>query len=181
MRSDPQYAGGKGRDQLAELFPTVNMNVAHPGEGDVRILSDGADGGEAVVRMQGPGEPFITLLGALWAIVRAPDFYLWSDVIARPGEDWFTIRTTITTGEGGGDPQDPGELAYQDEAFPLIDWAIESGIVVGDFYLQGGSVDVFAPGIGFDEDGAVFECSSAARTRSPIRSSSRSSRGWPTA
>lgn len=156
LRSDPRYGAGQGRDQLAELFPTVNMNVAHPPEGAVEILSDGSDG-EAVVRMQGPGEPFLSLLGLLWGIVRAPDFYLWSDVIARPDESWFTIRTTITTGEGGGEPGEGGEIAYQDSSFPLIDWAIESGLVVGDFYLQGGSVNVFAPGIGFDEDGAVYE------------------------
>lgn len=156
VRSDPEFAGGKGKDQLAELFPTVNMNVAHPPEGAVEILADGADG-EAIVRMQGPGEPFLSLLGALWAIVQAPDFYFWSDVIARSDQDWFTIRTTITTGAGGEEPGSGDDITYQNDSFPLIDWAIESGIVVGDFYLQGGSVDVFAPGIGFDEDGAVYE------------------------
>lgn len=170
VRVDPTTAGGMGRDQLAELFPTVNMNVAHPVEDDdasVRIVSDGRDG-EAVIRVQGEGEPFITLLDALWGIVSAPDLYLWTDFVARADEPWFTLRTTMWATPR--DPLRPGPLAppvedppagteapSHDETFPLINWAIESGAVLGDFYLQGGSVDVFAPGIGFDEDGAIYE------------------------
>ncbi|HHO50532.1 MAG TPA: hypothetical protein ENK18_06565 [Deltaproteobacteria bacterium] len=159
-RSDPTFGGGRGRDQFAEMFSTVNMNVAHPpeeGGPSVQIVSDGSGGGPAIVRTQGPAEPFLTLLGALWSIVGAPDFYLWTDTIARPGEDWFTVRTTVVTGEGGGEPVEGAEAPYLDAPFPLIQWAIETGMVLGDFYLSGGSVDVFAPGIGFDEDGAVFE------------------------
>ncbi len=36
-------------------------------------------------------------------------------------------------------------------------------MVFGDFFLQGGDVDVFAPEIGFDEDGAVYEWSLEGR------------------
>ena len=78
VRPDPTTAGGQGRDQLAELFATVNMNVAHPGEGQVEIVEAGGD--EAVIRASGAGEGFLTLLDALWAIVSAPDFTLWSAV-----------------------------------------------------------------------------------------------------
>jgi hypothetical protein len=159
IRSDPRYSGGRGLDQLAELFPTVNMNVPQPDPedpGSVEILADGSDG-EAIVRIRGPGIPFLSLLDALWSIVSAPDFYLWTDVIAREDEPWFTLRTTISTSAGAEEPPPSIPTTYHTETFPLIQWAIESGLVLGDFYLQGGSVNVFAPGIGFDEDGAVFE------------------------
>ena len=39
----------------------------------------------------------------------------------------------------------------------LIDIALADGYMAGDFYLQGGSLDVFTPNIGFDENGYVFE------------------------
>ncbi|MEZ4241158.1 MAG: CehA/McbA family metallohydrolase [Myxococcota bacterium] len=165
VRSDPAFSAGRGRDQLAEVFPTVNMNVTHPTEEtdprSVRVIADGADGGPAVVRVEGRAEPFLSLLGTLWALVQAPDFYLWTDISASPKHPWFTLRTTLTTAPDavvpGDDPPPPVDAAYQSAPFPLIDWAIESGVVLGDFYLSGGSVDVFAPGIGFDEDGAVFD------------------------
>ncbi len=115
VRVDPAFAGGRGRDQFAELFPTANMNVAHPADGDpdaVRIVSDGR-GGEAVIRAHGPGEAFITLLDALWALVDAPDFYLWTDYIARADEDWFTIRTTMVAGPGGLEVPDAVEIPYR--------------------------------------------------------------------
>ena len=50
-----------------------------------------------------------------------------------------------------------GLPAMTDAAGRQYELAIETGAIFGDFYLQGGSVDVFAPGIGFDEDGAVFD------------------------
>jgi hypothetical protein len=157
QRMDPRYSAGRGKDQFTELFSTVNMNVPHPVEDsdDVSIVKDGSDG-EAIVRVRGVADPFLTLLDALWTIVQAPDFYLWTDYVASKDHPWFTIRTSVTTGAGGDEPPPGSDIAYQDATFPLINWAIESGLVVGDFYLSGGSVDVFAPGIGFDEDGAIY-------------------------
>lgn len=160
--NDPTLSQGFGRDQLAEMFPTVNMNVGRPiDEGDVFILSDGADGGPAVIRVVSSYEPFITLLGALWGLVSAPDFHMVTDYIAEPGADWIRIQTTAVYG-----PTDLDELRtfessepveYGEGELPLLDWAIETGVVIGDFYLQGGSIDVFAPGDGFDEDRVVFD------------------------
>jgi hypothetical protein len=157
--NDPRFPPGKGNDQLAEMFTTVNMNVIHPVvDGDVSIIADGSDGGPAIVRVQGAGEPFITLLGALWAIVNAPDFGIVTDYIVEPGKPWVTIRTTATVGWDGVTPlsADGTELEYSDADMPLLEWAVEDGVAVGDFYLQGGSIDVFAPDMGFDEDGEVY-------------------------
>ncbi len=161
QRHDPEYSRGRGKDQFAELFPTVNMNVTWPDPEDpdsVQILSDGKGGGPAIVRVSGSAEPFLTLLGALWAIVKAPDFWMTTDYIARPGVPWLELETTVSVGfDGVGDLPDSEPIGYFEDGLPLLDWAIETGMVAGEFYLSGGSVDVFAPGIGFDEDGAVFD------------------------
>lgn len=156
----PDTTGGHGRDQFAELDPTVNMNVAMPVDvDDVRIIEDGSDGGPAVVRVVGHAEPFMTLLGALWGLVGAPDFHLVTDYIAEPGVPWIRIRTTaIVDWDGEGELPIEGEpVDYFDDGLPVLDWAVESGLVLGEFYLSGGSVDVFAPDLGFDEDSAVYE------------------------
>ncbi|TNE86756.1 MAG: hypothetical protein EP330_20875 [Deltaproteobacteria bacterium] len=159
---DPSLSQGYGRDQLAEMFPTVNMNVGRPmEEGDVYILNDGSNGEPAVVRVVSSYEPFITLLGALWGILSAPDFLMVTDYIAEPGKPWIRIQTTALYGTDDLDVAREFEVGdpvqYGDGDLPLLDWAIETGVVIGDFYLQGGSIDVFAPGDGFDEDRVVFD------------------------
>ena len=45
----------------------------------------------------------------------------------------------------------------------MINLALDEGFILGDFYLQGGSQNVFSPGIGFDEGGQLTE---AVRRRS---------------
>jgi hypothetical protein len=167
QRHEPGYTQGRGKDQFAELFPTVNMNVAHPDPEDpdsVSVIANGKGGGPAVVRVSGVAEPFLTLLNALWIIVDAPDFWMSTDYIARPGVPWLELETTVTIGTSpSGEPGEGEPVQYFDDGMPLLDWAIETGLVVGEFYLSGGSVDVFAPGIGFDEDGAVYEAMQSGR------------------
>lgn len=161
QRSHPAANKGHGRDQFAELFPTLNMNVAKPNPDDpdsVRIVSDGSDGGPAIVRMEGPAEPFLTLLGALWALLGNPQTWLTTDYIVEPGVPWVTLRTQASFGfPGAGELPAAEPVGQYTDGMPLLEWALESGAVMGEFYLSGGSVDVFAPGIGFDEDGAVYE------------------------
>ena len=165
-RVDPTAGAGRGHDQLAELFPTANMDVMHPLEGTVELVADGSNG-DAVLRTVSARQPFITLLDGLWSITGAPPYTFVHEIRARPGVDWFEMRTEVHYAEIDEDDVAafvPGPLADTVEAapafeepFPLINWAVESGLVMGDFFLQGGSIDVFAPGIGFDEDGAVYE------------------------
>ena len=40
--------------------------------------------------------------------------------------------------------------------------ALDKGMAVGDFYLQGGSLNVFTPGVGFDETGHIYELNTLA-------------------
>ncbi len=157
--NDARFPPGYGNDQFAELFATVNMNItAATAEDAVQIVSDGHDGGPAVIRTYGAGDPFISLLAPLWAVVKQPDFGIVTDYIVEPGKPWVKIRTTATVAWDGTSPlaSDGQPVDYSTDNLPILTWAMTDGVVIGDFYLSGGSVDVFAPGMGFDEDGEVF-------------------------
>jgi hypothetical protein len=84
--------------------------------------------------------------------------YLMTDYIAEPGKPWITIESTVYFGwDGVGEPPESEPAGYPEDNMPVIEWAVENGVALGDFYLSGGSVDVFGPGMGFDEDTAIFE------------------------
>ena len=184
QRNDPRFSQGKGLDQLAEVFPTINLNVAriyHAEEGevdntgapvestgDIQIVSVGSATEPAQVCTIGPEESFITLLDALWGIQwilpPRPYFHLRTDYILAPGDAAVLIRSTALFEE---DPtcdtaltdSQAAETKDAGETLALLDLALGGdgggGVVFGDFYLQGGSVDVFTPGVGFDEEGYV--------------------------
>lgn len=160
QRDDPRYLHGQGEDQFAEMFATVNMNVqlADGDTGRVEIVADGSDGGAAIIRTEGPSEPFLTLLGALWAIVQQPEFAMRTDYILEPGKRALLMRTTAVFQSTEVADEVEGTLAgTSEESLDVLGLALENGVAFGDFYLQGGSVDVFTPGVGFDEDGYVAE------------------------
>ncbi len=167
-RSDPSKLKGQGEDRLAELFATVNLNVGrvHDDEGTVAIVADGSDGGAAIVCVEGPYDPFLTLLSGLWPLVNGPSFRMRTDYILEPGSPAVLLRTVATIGATSGgcdgrlDESVPAALGSED-SLPLIEVAMETGLAFGDFYLQGGSIDVFAPEIGFDEEGYVYEVGQA--------------------
>ena len=164
QRNDDRYLHGNGNDRLAEIFSTVNMNVGrvHDDAGTVAIVADGSDGGAAIVCVEGPYDPFLTLLGGLWPLVNGPDFRMRTDYILEPGSPAVRMRTMATIGQGttgceGTISDDVPAATPSDESLPVIEYAMETGLAFGDFYLQGGSVDVFAADIGFDEEGYVYE------------------------
>jgi hypothetical protein len=164
QRNDPRYSQGRGLDQLAEVFPTVNLNVQTADDlaGEVTILSDGSDGGDAVICTIGPEQSFITLLDALWTFQwpkERPLFHMRTDWILSPGLGAVKVKTTALFSEDPScaDPLESETLPGrpEEEGLPLIDLALSTtagGLVFGDFYLQGGSTDVFTPGVGFDEE-----------------------------
>jgi hypothetical protein len=163
QRADARFGGGNGVDQFAEMFATVSMNIAAPTEADqVRVIADGSDGGPAIVRVEAPAKPFLSLLSALWAITRVPDMRMVTDYIVEPGVPWVRMRTAVRVGPSANRSDFGGEFPPAQPVeghvapFPLMERAIETGLVIGDFYLSGGSASVFAPGMGFDEDGLVF-------------------------
>jgi hypothetical protein len=169
VRANPAFGAGRGNDQLAEVFPTVNMNLAAAdAPAEVSIVADGADGGDAIVRVDAAGAPFFSLLTALWSLVDQPDMRITTDYILSPGAPGLRMRTTVSFQDPAAAPEPPeGRLLSGagpgEPDMALLETAISTGAALGDFYLQGGSVDVFAPGIGFDEDGAVFRANEAGR------------------
>lgn len=158
-RHDPAYGAGHGNDQLAETFATVNMNLigAETAE-SVTVLNDGSDGKAAIIRATGPGKPFLSMLTPLWAIVGQPDFYITTDYILEPGSAAVKMVTTASlTATFSTATEMPGTT----DALPILDYAMSTGLAFGDFYLQGGSVNVFAAGGGFDEDRLVSDAVNA--------------------
>lgn len=154
---DARVDGGRGRDAFNEMFPLISMNVPLADQPeDVFVLSDGSDGGAAAVRVVGEGAPFLSLLDLLWGLVGMPDQWTTTDYILEPGEPWVTVRTTVAFQETPEPVVEGEEVTYASEALDVIEAGLTDGIVMGDFFLAGGSLNVFAPGIGFDEDGAVY-------------------------
>ncbi|HIA02874.1 MAG TPA: PHP domain-containing protein, partial [Myxococcales bacterium] len=64
-RSEPEFRGGRGKDQFSELFPTVNLLVADPSISEIRVLSDGKDGKEAAIEVTGRGSFYIDAMSFL--------------------------------------------------------------------------------------------------------------------
>lgn len=162
QRPDPRYSQGRGLDQLAEVFPTVNLNVTKVDEedGTVKVIADGSGGGPAIICTEGPEQSFITLLDSLWVLQwpgERPYFRMRTDYILEPGKSAVLLRTYAVFADEAGcqeDLSDATEATYSSNGLPLLDLALDSatgGMVFGDFYLQGGSTDVFTPGVGFDE------------------------------
>ncbi|APR83440.1 Hypothetical protein A7982_08789 [Minicystis rosea] len=114
VRRDLQgFEGGRGRDRFAELFPVTNLLVPFPKDpADVRVLSDGSDGKEAAIRVEGKGAFLFEALAILHD--QAPLLSLlfpgikteWrfrTDYILRPGERHIVIRTTVMQDEPADD------------------------------------------------------------------------------
>ena len=173
-RRDSRTDQGEGREAFAELFSSVNLDVT--ATRSVSILADGSDGGPAIVRTEGPAGNYISYIELLGSLLDLPRTWQTTDFILKPGDRYLTLRThaVVTTTEtleegvelvdpdvdpcGGwaqgdeGLPCDESLLLPVQEELPLIDGINNQGIQMGDFFFAGGDVDIFVPGIGFDED-----------------------------
>ncbi len=164
QRFDARYGQGRGNDIFSEMFPTTNLNIMKldADTGSIEIPTEHQYGDAAVVRVTAPAAGFLSMLDALWALVGAPEVELVTDYVLEPGARHLRIITTVTY--GGGEPQSEGQtMTAMTADAPLLEYAIETGVILGDLYLSGGSLDVFAPGIGFDEDLAVQEANAAGQ------------------
>ena len=176
QRYDPAYSQGKGNDLFSEMFATANLYVqaiqppdADPIEdwfvpGTVEVIADGSDGEAAIIRATGSAYTFLTILYGIMGYMGMPDFHIVTDYILEPGEPWMLMRTTVTMGadEEPAAQGQPLPLATVD--MPILDYIMETGLALGDFYLAGGSVKTFTPGLGRDESGAVLDATEAGRS-----------------
>lgn len=163
------------------------MNIAGADtEGQVIVLAEGSATEAAVIRTTAPGTPFLTMLKPLWSIVDQPDFTITTDYILEPGAPALKM---VTTASLTPEFSEATALEGSTEGLELLQYAMVSGLSFGDFFLQGGSVDVFAPGGGFDEDRLVADAVNDGKNtfNSPFQfPSSRAwaracpTRSWPT-
>ncbi len=167
VRPEAGYTNGNGLDQFAELFPTINLKIT--GTVGVEVVRDGSDGGPAEIRAYGPSQPYFSLLELLDVLcVPATHGQFSTSYVLEPGKRYVKIATTVIM-EKDDIPLMPTNLT-PDEVVPganvlpplegstnVIDVYQLGGLILGDFLLMGGNVDIFAPTIGFDEDGAVAE------------------------
>jgi hypothetical protein len=103
------------------------------------------------------------MLWALWGPVDMPEMWITHDYIAEPGVPWIKMKSTVSFAESATPVIDGAPMEYPFGGLDVVVDGLERGVLGGDFFLSGGSLDVFAPGIGFDEDGAVFEATEAGR------------------
>ena len=168
QRTDVEHSSGHGLDQFAEMFSAVNLDVT--ATETVEVLADGSDGGPAIIRVQGPPGNYISYIGLLGNILGLADGWHITDWILKPGDPYVTIRTTfVVMDDTDVAPPDPCGWAPGDEGLPCDQFLLEndfhrtvdalnSGATqFGDFFFAGGDVDIFLPGIGFQEDKAVVD------------------------
>ena len=176
QRKGSANSSGRGRDQFSEMFAAVNLDVT--AVNSVEVLADGTDGGPAILRVQGPPGNYISFIGLLSGILGLAQGWHITDYILEPDAPYMTVRTHLVfqSPDGGEDftrpAQDPCGWVQGDPGLPCDDMLIElprdeaiptvgalnaAATQFGDFFFAGGNVDVFLPGIGFQEDRAVIE------------------------
>jgi hypothetical protein len=172
QRPEDRFRGGRGADQLAEVIPVANLLWPRPREGEVVIVADGRDGGPAIIRVTGDGGVFLEALSLLrgdlvellFPGVRF-DLRIQTDYILAPGDRHVRMVSTAFLPEAGAEPP-PEALAMPsaEGALPIFgailgdaDAGTAPGLMAGDFLFFGGRNDIFAPGIGFDEEKPIFD------------------------
>lgn len=168
-RRDGRYDQMGGQEAFSELFASVNLDITETRT--VEVLSDGSDG-PAIVRSQGPAGNYISYIELLSSFLDLPRAWQVTDFILEPGDRFLTLRTHAIVAEeseegallkpdadpcGGwtqgsdGLPCDGAMVTPEEGTLQLVDGINGQGIQMGDFFFAGGDVDIFVPGIGFDE------------------------------
>ncbi len=189
-RPHAKYQGGRGLDQFAEMFPSVNMLVPNPRFNEIVTgpnwdgpPGDGRQGacpavwptdknGEplkkddfAVVCASGVGDNYLDAISLLNVFTGEAHFY--TDYILRRGVRYVEVVTTIDAGDGDRSVNRPmcafrrsDDLGHEPRS--VLEALVgtnqhESGLLTGDFLLFGRKLDVFVPGIGFNEENHITE------------------------
>ena len=147
--ADRQRIAGEERDNFEEIIPQINVeNTAN--YTSVVVLSDGANGGSAIVRATGPDDLF-DFVNASSVVAQAGFTFpasaddrdlpveVQTDYVLEPGADAVRIETTLTN--TGDAPLD---------------------IFLGDYLNGSGQVELFQPGYGFGEPLVTSPCPSTA-------------------
>ena len=154
VRKGRETAQAMGLDQFAESFPTINLLVPHLQDelaASVEITSDGSKGKPAVVTMKGEAVPFFSLFEAE-QLVSANHYTFKTDYILYPGKKYLVLSTEV---EINDPPPGADTLPLPDETDPIKIFVnlLSGNEILGDIFLAGSSLDLFAPVFGFDEEG----------------------------
>ena len=165
QRPDGSTTGARGKDELVEIFPILDLAVqrlfesggiseaGQPLAKDVSVIEGGGSGhaARAVVRMEAEITGLITLVNIAGPIA-VPDVRLIQDYILEPGQSYLTIRSDLRFGETGPGEGRHFELDYGRVPDTLPTLIFSQG--VGDIAVLGGTL--FSPDFGFDSTGALF-------------------------
>jgi hypothetical protein len=106
------FGDGQGHDRFAEMFPVANLLVPNPKATEVTVLSDGSNGKEAAIRVEGEGAYLFEALSILHTRrdtlrLLFPDvktvFRFRTDYILRPGDRHITMKTALMLEEPPAD------------------------------------------------------------------------------
>jgi hypothetical protein len=148
---------GRGQDAFGEFFPAFFLQAMAVDQ--VTVVSDGTDGGPAVVVASGSAGDFLELVGVLnRAAIGSHTDYLDGDseqnvryeqrYELHPGEQWVRVSFSLTN-TGERDLAFPGTDAQT--LLGLLGLDLEGFTVpIGDVALYGALANVFLPGEGFD-------------------------------
>lgn len=103
VHKDSRYRHGTGLDSFAELFPTVNLVTPNPQPDAVEVISDGADGDFAAIRVTGEGTMMFdilkilsnNLLTLLFSELKV-SFDFETIYKLEPGNEYLEITTAVT-------------------------------------------------------------------------------------
>ncbi|PKN55413.1 MAG: hypothetical protein CVU56_21455 [Deltaproteobacteria bacterium HGW-Deltaproteobacteria-14] len=170
QRPESIFRAGVGADQLAEVIPVANLLWPRPDTNDVALVADGSDGGDAIVRVSGTAAFFLETLSVfktIGGLLGAHfDLRMETDYILAPGASYVRLVTRIyrTDVADSSDPVDPMPLPVVTDELPILDTILGNsidgkapGMLAGDFVFFGARNDIFAPGIGFDEEKPIFD------------------------
>src|SRR6185503_1658445 len=143
--ADRQRVAGEERDNFEEIIPQINVeNTAN--YTSVVVLSDGSNGGPAIVRATGPDDLF-DFVNASSVVAQAGFVFpasaddrdlpveVQTDYVLEPGANAVRIETTLTN--TGNAPLD---------------------LFLGDYLNGSGQVELFQPGYGFGEPLVTSPC-----------------------
>jgi len=156
--------GGNGRDQFGELFPLFFLEAMVPDS--VEVVSDGADGGPASVRVSGTGGDFLTLVKVLNQLfLNSHDLSMANplDPESLKGEPTMRFETLYELAPGKRYVKITNSLinttdgpltipsASADTLLTLfLGGGIDLDVPLGTVLLFGAGNNAFAPGAGYD-------------------------------
>lgn len=110
----PEEFGGEGNDRFGELFPLVNFVYPNPKPDAeytaIEVVADGADGGPAILRVEGERDKYIHILKLLADMLNGDERYfrIRTDYVLHPGARYVEIVTEVFV---------PEEIA-EEQGFP---------------------------------------------------------------